>query len=178
MEMAIVTPSRRTTPLRYAVALAGSSTAFTNSRRSSAAAATARFTSGVAAATTSHAPSRSVASKDRWRRATLSGSTARGAGDAGPTFGGCPGAGGPRSAGDVEEERQELGHRLLIARLKAFALQNAQKKAREAEPPGPWVCAVAELDHGAISDMQVCRPLAQGLEGSPQQQQQLHMQVG
>ena len=56
--MASVTPSRRSTPPRYAVACGGSSTAFTNTRRSSATRATSRFTSGVAAVTTSHAPSR------------------------------------------------------------------------------------------------------------------------
>ena len=44
---------------------AGSSTAFTKRRRRSALVATARFTSGVAAATTSHCPSRSAVSKPR-----------------------------------------------------------------------------------------------------------------
>ena len=60
-----VTPSRRTTPLRNAVAFAGSSTAFTKTRRGSAAAATPRLTSGVAAATTSQTPSRSAGSNAR-----------------------------------------------------------------------------------------------------------------
>ena len=60
VDTAIVTPSRRTVPLRNALALAGSSTALTKIRRASAAAATSRLTSGVAAATTSQAPSRSV----------------------------------------------------------------------------------------------------------------------
>ena len=70
VEIASVTPSRRTTPLRNAVAFAGSSTAFTNNWRPSAAAATLRFTSGVAAATTSHAPSRSAGTNRRREMAT------------------------------------------------------------------------------------------------------------
>ena len=66
VEIASVTPSRRTTPLRNALALAGSSTALTNTRRVSATSATWRLTSGVAAATTSQTPSRSAGSKGRW----------------------------------------------------------------------------------------------------------------
>ena len=69
VEIASVTPSRRITPLRNALAFAGSSTALTNTRRGSAAAATSRLASGVAAATTSHTPSRSAGSK----RAALDG---------------------------------------------------------------------------------------------------------
>ena len=65
VEIASVTPSRRTTPLRNAVALAGSSTALTKMRRVSAASATWRLTSGVAAATTSQASSRSAGSNGR-----------------------------------------------------------------------------------------------------------------
>jgi hypothetical protein len=34
-----------------------------------------------------------------------------------------------------------------------------------------------KLDHGVIVDAHAARPLAQGLVGSPQQQQLLHMQV-
>ena len=60
VEIASVTPSRRTTPLRNAVAFAGSSTALTKIRAPRPPPATARFTSGVAAATTSQAASRSA----------------------------------------------------------------------------------------------------------------------
>ena len=63
VEIAIVTPSRLTTPPRYAVACAGSSTALTKMRRASAAARTRLLTSGGAAATTHQAPSRSASSK-------------------------------------------------------------------------------------------------------------------
>ena len=65
VEIASVTPPLRTTPPRYAEALARSSTAFTNTCRDSAASATWRFTSGVAAATTNQASSRSAATNGR-----------------------------------------------------------------------------------------------------------------
>src|SRR5439155_990817 len=65
VEIAIVTPSRRMTPLRNADAFAGSSTAFTKMRRASAAAATSRLTSAVAAATTSQALSKSSGTNGR-----------------------------------------------------------------------------------------------------------------
>ncbi len=61
VENATVTPPRLIVPPRYAVAFAGSSTALTNTPRASAASRTARLTSGVAAAVTNHAPSRSDA---------------------------------------------------------------------------------------------------------------------
>ena len=71
LEMASVTPSRRSTPPRYAVAFGGSSTAFTKIRLAFAARDTARFTSGVAAATTSHTSSRSVSTNGRVAISTL-----------------------------------------------------------------------------------------------------------
>ncbi len=70
VEMAIVAPARRTTPPRYAVACAGSSAAFTNTRRRLAARSTARLTCGGAAATTNHTPARSDARNARRRTRT------------------------------------------------------------------------------------------------------------
>jgi len=43
--------------------------------------------------------------------------------------------------------------------------------------PGLGSPSTAGLDQVVIIDMQAAGPLAQGLVGSPQQQQQLHMQV-
>src|SRR5262249_26439536 len=76
VEIATVTPPRRTTPPAYALADWGSSTALTKIRRSSAAAATSLFTSGVAAAMTNQAPSRSEGTKGRRSSATGARSTA------------------------------------------------------------------------------------------------------
>src|SRR5438105_5064048 len=65
VETATVTPPLRKTPPRYALAESVSSTALTNRARSSAARATVRFTSGGAAATTNHFPSRSAGTNSR-----------------------------------------------------------------------------------------------------------------
>jgi hypothetical protein len=58
---------------------------------------------------------------------------------------------------------------------KTFALQ--KQKAREAEPPGPWIFSVPLALYQDVIASRMSRPVPEGLVGSPQQQQQQHMQV-
>src|SRR5207245_2260108 len=79
----------------------------------------------------------------------------------------------------VQEQRQELRH---IARLKP--LRSKTIRAQKQKGPGsvslPGLGSLysrVNLDQPVILGSHVHRPLAQGLAESPQQQQQLHMQV-
>ena len=109
VETAIVTPPRRKTPPAYALAPLASSTALTNTCRSRAAAATWRFTSGVAAATTNQASSRS-----RGTNCALDDDEAVERGDLGPDLGRHD-----RDAGSRAHELRQLRRRRRRRRRRA-----------------------------------------------------------
>src|SRR5262245_16959137 len=154
VEIAIVTPSRRTVPLRNALAFAGSSTALTKTCRLSAAAATTAFTSGVAAATTSHTSSMSAGTKARWTSSMwgcppvemaeeISGAITR---TCAPTATNCrslPAATRPppTSATLLPDRFKNSGKRSGISRSRTSPPKDTQKQKRpgNSRAPGPLV---------------------------------------